>query len=70
MKKKIITCLTFYGRFPWPAGRSCLALPSKTCFEEMPLQCCHDNFEVIGLVVLPMFVTVFWQLERSSALNC
>ena len=37
MKK--ITCLALFGRFPWPAiGGSCLALPFKTCFEE--LNCC------------------------------
>ena len=66
MKK--ITCLALFGRFPWPAiGGSCLALPFKTCFEELNfcLSLTTEHVYPFSFICLSEAVILFWRLSCS-----
>ena len=71
MKK--ITCLALFGRFPWPAiGGTCLALPFKTCFEE--LNCClsltTEQVYPFSFICLSKAVILFSRLSGSKLSPC
>ena len=73
MKK--ITRLALFGHFPWPTiyiGGSCLALPFKTCFEE--LNCClsltTEQVYPLSFICLSKAVILFSKLSGSKLSPC
>ena len=71
MKK--ITCLALFGRFPWPAIEgSCLALPSKTCFEELNsfLSLTTEQVYPFSFICLSKAVILFSRLSGSKLSPC
>lgn len=68
-----ITCLALFWRFPWPAiGGSCLALPSKTCFEELNrcLSLITEQGYPFSFICLSKAVILFSRLSGSKLSHC